>query len=239
MRKTLFLCLLCLFLAMGILPAAAAAERTVMDGADMMTDAAEAELTAVLNGITGSVRYYVVTSNSRFTVGRIEDLCDITPEDAVVVLAVDRTDGVYYYEMFTFNEADDLFSDRDANALLDDPEVYDNIKSGNVGEGAKLFVTKADARLKQARAELPKKAAIVGVVVAVLAAGGSMLGVALFYRRKRHGESYPLDRYANLNLTISEDRFVGSHVTRVRRQSNSSGGRSGGGGSVGGSRGRR
>ena len=62
----------------------------------------------------------------------------------------------------------------------------------------------------------------------------------LSYRKKRHGESYPLSRYANLQLTESVDHFVGSFVTRVRIQSNSgSSGGGGGGGFSGGSRGRR
>ena len=64
--------------------------------------------------------------------------------------------------------------------------------------------------------------------------------IFLSYRKKRHGESYPLSRYANLQLTESVDHFVGSFVTRVRIQSNSgSSGGGGGGGFSGGSRGRR
>ena len=79
-------------------------------------------------------------------------------------------------------------------------------------------------------------AATIGVVVGLLAGGGAVLGVFLYYRKKQHGESYPLDRYAKLQLTEAEDRFVGSFVTRTRVQSSSSGG---GGGSHGGHRGGR
>ena len=60
------------------------------------------------------------------------------------------------------------------------------------------------------------------VLSGVLAGGFTALGVALSYRRKKRGSSYPLDRYAKLNLTLREDRFVGSFVTRTRIQSNNS-----------------
>ena len=56
--------------------------------------------------------------------------------------------------------------------------------------------------------------AIVGIVTVVL--------VWLRYRKKKHGESYPLSRYADLYLTESHDRFVGSYVTRVRVQNSNS-----------------
>ena len=75
---------------------------------------------------------------------------------------------------------------------------------------------------------------LIAVVAGLLAAGGSVLGVVLFYLKKQHGVSYPLDRYAKLHLTHREDRFVGSHVTRVRVQSSNGSGGSRGGGSRGG-----
>ena len=80
-------------------------------------------------------------------------------------------------------------------------------------------------------------AVILGVVLGALAGGGAVLGVFLYYRKKQHGDSYPLDRYAKLHLTDAQDRFVGSYITRTRVQSNSGGG--GGGGSRGGHRGGR
>ena len=62
---------------------------------------------------------------------------------------------------------------------------------------------------------------LAGLIGGALIGGITVLCVFLFYRKKRHGASYPLDRYASMDLTDSEDRFVGSYDTRVRIQNNS------------------
>ena len=69
---------------------------------------------------------------------------------------------------------------------------------------------------------------LISVSVGAMVGGGTVIGVWLCYRRKKRGESYPLSRYADLYLTESHDRFVGSFVTRVRVQNSNSNNRPGG-----------
>lgn len=164
-------------------------------------------------------------------------------DDSAVILVLRYLNGDYYYDMYLYGEANDIFKDADVDAVLDGTGVYSNLKSGRFEEGIRNFFSlSADVLQKHhekqaARQErAPLVSIAVGVLTALLVGGGSMLGVWLYYRRKCHGETYPLDRYARLNLTQREDRFVGSFVTRTRIPKNkgSSGGSRGGGGRRGG-----
>ena len=74
------------------------------------------------------------------------------------------------------------------------------------------------------------------LVISLLVAIGASVGVILKYRKKLHSESYPLDRYAKLDLNVANDNFITKTVSRVRvkdSSSSSGGGRSSGGGSRG------
>ena len=172
----------------------------------------------------------------------------IKESDSAVVLVV-RVVGRaadYYYDMYCFGEADEMFSDADVDRILDDPTVYASLKRGLVQEGAPRFFSLCAeviegyyAKLDKAEKMKPLWSVVFGVATGVLVGGGSVLGVVLFYRKRKHGETYPLDRYAKLSLTHREDRFVGSFVTRTRVQSSSSSGGGSGGGGGGGRRGGR
>lgn len=253
MRKLLFfgtLLWLLLTLTLGI----AALDVDVVDELDVIADddSFGDTLTA---GDVGDTRFYLYTqqnlSGEPPSDSAIRRLFDIEGDDSAVVLAI-YTKGRsadYGYTMYTFGDAYDIFSDRDVDRILDDNDVYSAIKGGRqIEAGATRFfalsgahvaafyaMEAADGAARAARA-VPM-AILVGAIAAVLAGGGASLGVFLYYRRRRRGESYPLDRYARLNLTVSQDRFVGSFVTRARVKSSSSGG--GGGGGRGGARGSR
>lgn len=165
--------------------------------------------------------------------------CAIAEGESAVVLVIRRTGtGVFYYDIYTFGEADEIFSDSDLDRILDDSTVYTAIKGGDALRGADRFfslcatVLHDHAESEAARAKrAPLTAILLGLGTGAVVAGSSMLGVWLYYRKKLHGTIYPLDRYAKLALTQREDRFVGRSVTRVRVQSSNGGsGRSGGGG---------
>lgn len=246
MRKSLFFCILLLLFTALLFPASAAEGTAspynikVLDTADFLTENEEAMLAAKTGGSTHGIGFYLVTSPNRLTATRVNDLCGIDGE-AAVVLVIDGAPGSYYYEMFTFNGADDLFSDGDVDDILDADDVYYNIKRGSLYAGCSAFFDLCRQVIAEeiaAQNAFPWYAVIAGVIGGVLIGGITVLCVFLSYRKKRHGESYPLDRYAGLQLTEQQDRFVGSYVTRVRIQSNSGGG-SGGRGFSGGSRGRR
>ena len=216
---------------------------TVLDRAGLLTDAEETALEADFGEHRCGTSLYLVTSDRPLSVSDVSHICNIG-EKSAAVLVVDRDGSSYYYEMFTFGHVDGVLSNRACDEILDDGTLYSAVKNGRIYDGAARFLTLTAARIERDWYEPGERfggvgvSIAVGVVVAILAGGGAALGVYLYYRKKRHGESYPLDRYANLNLTYHEDRFVGSAVTRVRVQSASSGSRGGGGGG-GRSRGRR
>ena len=247
MKKLIFFALCCILFVSLLLPVFAASA-TVMDDAELLNAAAEARIAESATDPNG-LRFYLLTqeASARDDIpsdNRMASLCGITQDDAAVVLLVSVVNGLYYYDMYTYNDADDMFSNSDVDTVLDAPAVYDNLKAGRIEQGATAFFAEcrkislehAEALARRER-RAPLVALIIGVAVGLLTGGGAVLGVFLYYRKKQHGESYPLDRYAKLHLTESSDRFVGSYVTRTRVQSSSSSG--GGGGISGGHRGGR
>lgn len=239
MRKCFIFLLALLLLLAALLHCGASPAPVILDDADFLTDSEEASLaSSECNCSFAGLRAYLLTleNESAPTDGRVKSKCGIGNEDDALVLVVRTRGGTYYYDMYTFGAAYDVFSDDDVDEILDDPDVYTALKSGKVYDGYRSFLSAchpftaayerdlADAAARRAaRAEnAALTSVLLGLVLGVLAGGITVLCVFLSYRRKRHGESYPLDRYAKLALTDSSDVFIGSYVTRVRVQSNNS-----------------
>ena len=162
---------------------------------------------------------------------------DISSDNAIVLTVV-KIGGSYYYELFTYGESYGLISDADADRILDDTDVR-SIKRGDIATGVAAY---ADVSASLASANRNGRwitLTVVSLIVAVLAGGGTVLGVFIAYKKKQKSPSYPLSQYARLELMHADDDFLGSNVTRVRINTSSGGGGRGGGGSRGGSRGRR
>lgn len=252
MRKTLFLCFFILLLTALTVTVLAADSITVIDNMDLLTEEEEEALAYTFSKEqeTG-VAFYLYTMSTAnaddYPSDRaVRSYCRIPDDEAAVVLVVRKAHTTYYYDMYTYGDAWDMFSDSDVDRILDSFGVYNSLKSGRIYEGADSFFTLCRETVWEYReieaariAREPLMIVLTGVFCALLGAGVTVLVVVLRYRTKKHGESYPLEHYAKLELTHREDRFVGSHVTRVRIQSSSGsgGGRSGGGG--GGRRGGR
>ena len=258
MRKRLFLPLLLLLAVLMTLPAAAAGYTKIDDRAGFFSGDTAWNTESLTGNSAGRCSYYLLTDYAEDYPSDREVLsrCGISKKDDAVILAVYRTDsGIYHYDIYTFGAAHEAFSDDDIDEVLDTPGVYNNIKAGEIEAGVRAFLSacgKVEARFvaeEEADAEraekweanrVPRGIAIT-LIVFVIAGGIAMLVVTLVYRKKVHGETYPLDRYAKLRLTKEVDRFVGSYITRVRVNTNngSSGGSHGGGGGGGGHRGGR
>lgn len=266
MKKTLLLCILIPLIAtvfsISLFAAEAPAapqstEVEVLDLLGLLSEEEEKRLSSSARKDTHGISFYLITMQTAYaddylTDGEIYTMLDL-PEwylqkthAVVLVVRMTGANNKFYYDMYTYGDAVDVFSDYDVNRILDEDTVYDSLKAGNVKNGAAAFfelcADEIDGHYKALAAKERRKPLVV-VLIAVsaglVAAGGSVLGVVLYYRKKQHGITYPLDRYAKLNLTHREDRFVGSYVTRVRIQSSSSNGGSRGGGSRGGGGGRR
>lgn len=249
MRKTVFLCLICLLLPLFLFPVSAARFEPIDDRAGLLTDAEQFRNENADEADANGTRYFLLTDTATNALSGKEILarCKITEKESAAVLLVRYTGGRYYYDMYTYGDADDAFSDTDIDRILDDTEVYNNLKRGNIEAGAARWRALsaeciAEYTAKQSKWEATRVPRGIAIALAafLLAGGIAVLCVALCYRKKVHGETYPLDRYAKLDLQVKNDRFVGSYITRVRVQSNStSGGRSSGGRSSGGGGGHR
>ena len=254
MEKLIVLALVLLFclalmLNVGAEAASGAMRITVLDQASLF-DAEDLQYFADLQGtpVRGDVQLLLITSNYALSEGEVAALCGADRGAAVAALLIKPSGNSYYYEMFLFNRADKMLTRAESDAILDNDQVYRNIKGGRLLTGATCFFELCVGEINEWHRQRPLWIVGVGTAVGTLAGGLSVLGVVLTYRRKRHGESYPLDRYAKLELTERSDIFVGSFVTRTRVQSSSGNGSGGlgrgggggfGGGFSGGSRGGR
>lgn len=241
MKKTLFsLCLMLLLGALICSATAGTAGTVILDKGDLLTETQIASLSALPADPVSDVRFFILTGNgsSYPSDQSVLNLCGLTSNDSAVILYLRHYNNSYYYDLYTFGTAYSYFSNEAVDRLLDDPDVHDNLKSGLLSKGLSAFLTKANDICREEAAKeakktrtKPIKVVITGIIVGLIGGGVSALAVVLSYRKKQHGESYPLNRFAKLHLTNSTDRFVGSFVTRTRRVKTSS--FSGGGGSMG------
>ena len=162
--------------------------------------------------------------------------------DDLVLLILSQYNGVWYYDLYTYGDADRQLSDSEVNAILDAPSVYNNLKSGDLTLGLERFFAICPSYLINDEINgltvggRILRALAIGAVVALI----SSVGVYLFYKRKSRSASYPLHEFTRLELTNSQDIFAGDVVTRRYAPRNtSSGSRSGGGGGRGGGGGHR
>ena len=196
---------------------------------------AEAALVAAENSCGAKIRAVVYS-------GGYYDYSDYIYEseesfDSLILLVIkwDKGENTFYYYLDTYGDAEYSITDTEVDRILDNPEVYDNIKSGNLNDGIVAYAAlAAKAYSGRLRPSFVKVLAI-SLVIAAITAVAVSLSVFLSYRKKLHSESYPLERYAALNLRVERDSFITKFVTRVRiKTSSGSGGRSGGGRSGGG-----
>ena len=137
--------------------------------------------------------------------------------------------NTYYYYLDTFGDAYDKISDSEVDRILDSAAVYDNIKGGRFADGVEAFA-KLTSRAYRGKLQEPMWSTVLVSFIIALIIGGVTVGCVVYsYKRKLKAPTYPLDRYARLNLSSSEcsDIFIGSTVSKVRI--NTSSGRSGGG----------
>lgn len=162
-----------------------------------------------------------------------EDFTDL------VLLIVSYEYGEYFYELFTKGSPDTQITDKEAYKILDNNSVYDNIKSGNLYEGISAYIDLAETAVSGKLRNSFKSVLVVSLVISFIVATALAVCVVVKYRKKLHSASYPLDRYARLDLNVAYDNFRNKAVTRTRVRSSSSSSGGGGRSSGGGSRGRR
>lgn len=156
-------------------------------------------------------------------------------DDLAVFLITKEYDG-YYYELFLYGEPNSLIDWDTSDEILDTPSAFSDIKGGRIVAGAKTLISATRSATRGIRDGRFIGVIVFTAVIFLLSGGGTALGVYFSYKKKQREPSYPLSKYAKLELTDSSDVFLGASVVKTRVSSSSS--RSGGS-RGGGSRGRR
>lgn len=207
----------------------------VLDNGNLFTDEEEALIAtdcAKAESETG-VRFVIATTTHSLWGEDILDHFGLSENADLVILVITLDYRTYYYDLYTYGKAASKISDREVDLVLDDPAVYDNLKSGALLAGSMAFTEKAaGALITPNLSPVNFSASFFFGVVALALLLSFLICVIVFasYKRKKRSTGYPLDVYTTLSLTEREDIFTGSYVTKRRISSSSSGGRSGGGG---------
>ncbi len=232
MRKLLsfFLCLA--FLCMPCF-ASDAKRAEVQDYMNALTVAEEELLTQKLQAVSQEKKVhfcFVLVDQSYYEGKTFLQSAGIDEDDATVLVCVTRAMGVYYFDLYTFGAAEQRITDKEVERILD---AGMPIKQGKIAEGLS-GITDAVQTYYQSSFAYWGKCFLIAFCISLAIALGVYLWVFFAYRRKNRGVSYPLESYTNLELTVNEDRFMGTFVTKTRipRPSSNSGG--GGGGRIGG-----
>ena len=231
------LALLCLALCAVLPLSAAESGGRVYDPAGMLTSSEAANLEARMDGLSEEygVELYFATyvAEDRYDDFYGDDYCtrvqNLRGTNAVLlVVTYEEFNRTYYYNMYTYGDANYDISQKEVDYILDAGDVYGNLKYGEIYEGADAFFTwsaKAyGGRVGVSWGVIIVFSAVISLVIAFIVRAG----VVASYRKKRASVDYPLDRYAKLELTHESDSFVREYTTRTYSPRSSSGGGSGG-----------
>lgn len=165
----------------------------------------------------------------------VDDYLNGNAGDCVVLIITDNKNR--NYNLYTYGSCDRRISDSEVNEILDAPLVYDNIKGASNYSVAITEFIELCSDACQARIGL---AVVIAVLSGMAVSAVTGWSIVYTYKKKSRTDKYPLNRFADLELTQSNDIFMGSFVTRlVINQGGRSGGGSRGGGGGGGHRGGR
>lgn len=238
--SALLLVLVCLSASFAL--SAAAESGRVYDPSGMLTVSEAANLGTLLDELSAEydVELYMATyvADDRYDDFYGDDYCtrvrNLKGTDAVLlVVTYEEFNNTYYYNMYTYGEANYAINQKEVNYILDTYDVYYNLKDGNVYEGAAVFF-EMSAEAFTGRVGAPMGIIVViSAIISILIAFGVRAAVVAVYKKKKASVDYPLDRYATLELTHESDSFVREYTTRTyvpRSGGSSGGGRHGGGG---------
>ena len=245
MKKTaaLLLAVLCLSVCFVLSVSAEAEAGRVYDPEGMLNPTEQAALATLLEELfaEAGVELYMATyvADDRYDDFYGDDYCtrvkNLRSTDAVLlVVTYEKRNRTYYYNMYTYGEANYAISQKEVNYILDTSDLCNNLKSGYVYEGSVAFF-EMSATAFTGRVGAPWAVVIViSAVISLIIALAVRAGIVASYKKKKASVDYPLDRFAKLDLTHESDRFVREYTTRTYspRSSSSSGGggRHGGGG---------
>ena len=254
MMKRIFACMMLAVLLLGVLTLGVSAEQypdylvSVTDKDNLLSTEDERRINEALLAATEAagipVCAYVFASEIGYD-GHVEYFGEdflaehgLSENNDLILLVVAVTYFEVYYDLYLYGDASDRINQKERDYILDDSRVYNNLKNARIADGLCAYASvSAEAyagRLGVSWRLILIGALIIGAVVAWLI----VKGIAASYKKKNPSQSYPLDRFAKLELTRERDREIGKFVTTTIISSGSrgghGGGRGGGGGHAGG-----
>ena len=233
----------------------------VYDGADLYTDDEESSIALYAEDVynRSGLLTVVVTDYG------IYDMLDSLPHyssgaEDMLLLAVDMQAREFEVYQYNAPEGESAFrvSYNESEAILD--SIFQDMADGWYADAAILFVKLAEEYFTNADAfdqgsvgdgyeyiDYPEEeqsiidSLLTGMFFGAVIGGVAVLIVWLTYKRKVHGETYPLGQFADLKLTENRDTFITKNVvvTRIPDPPSSSGGSGRSGGFSGGGGGAR
>ena len=215
-----------------------AEESRVLDPHSFLSEVERAELESELAEAVGECGFdiRVVVYDGALREWSMLDMLSASEYDDLAVFLITRESGIYYYELFLYGEPDGLIDWDTSDEILDTPLANSSIKAGKIAEGTISLLAATRTATSDIRSGRWVGVIVATAIIAALAGGGTALGIYFSYKKKQKSPSYPLSKYANLDLTDASDAFIGSSIVKTRVSSSSTRGGSRGGG---GSRGRR
>ena len=223
-------------------PASAESEmpQVVYDNASIFTDEEISRIESYVSEIADSRARYVIGTTDTYYYDREElgdDFCranGISQHNNVILLIIDASRlPTIYYDMYTYGKPTANISDTEVERIIYHDKVYDNLKSNKLLDGTLAFLKYAD-KAHSGHLSMPfGTVLLIAISVGVIGATIVCVFVIVKYKTKLKSASYPIDKYASLELRTKEDIFLGTSVSKVRVASSSSSGRSGGGGGGG------
>ena len=233
----LLLAVLCLSLCLALTASAEAEAGRVYDPEGMLNATEQTALATLLDELSAEsgVELYLATYRSKGSYDDFygDDYCtrvqNIRGTDAVLlVVTYEYPIDTYFYNMYTYGDANYAINQKEVDYILDTYDVYDNLKGGHVYEGAVAFF-EMSAKAFTGRVGAPMAVIVViSAVIAFIIAAAIRAGIVASYKKKKASVDYPLDRFAKLELTHESDRFVREYTTRTYSPRSSSGGSGGG-----------
>ena len=219
----------------------------VIDKDNQLDDAQEQEINAALAEAREAagipICVYVCATNYSESYWGEDFLAEygLSRNTDLVLLVVERTPFDINYYMYTYGDAYYQINQKEIDYILDDSTVYYNIKGGDLATGICEFAA-LSAEAYTGRLGVSWGLILIGALIIGCIAGGiGVSSISASYKRKNPSQSYPLDRFATLELTKKQDRVVSKFVTHTIISSGGRGGHGGrpGGGGGGGYRGGR
>ena len=199
-------------------------ERQIYDMFSKLDFSQDEALEKKAEGLFGQVPMYVVIVEGHDNPDYMARF-GLTREDDFVLLVVHTNGYGWNYHMYIYGKYYQRISESEMNAVLDHPDVYDNLKNGYLYDGISAWLTQT--------------ALVAGVNVwrrlgisAAIGAGVALVACLIVvgsYAKKQKSTNYPLDRFAKMHLSHSSDRFITKTVTSRTVSNGSSGGKSGAG----------